>query len=418
MDSSCSYLNSFASKGWAMGSIFGTGAAQTTSGPTAAREAVNKARAALQGRNPDLVLLYCSSDYRYDEVLQAVRRETNDAPLIGASTAGAFTADDVGANSVAVGLFALDEIRFFTGLAEGIDRSPEQAVSRIISNIPVDVAGYPHRTVLLLADGMVGNGEEITLLVGNAAGPNTRVVGGLAADDFKMERTVVFHNDQVAEKAAAICLMASKKPMFTAVCHGHRPLGVPRKITRAEGNVLYELDDRPAWDVWKEQTSEAAKKLGIDVQKVEHSGQLTAFLTNFEMGLRIDQENYKMRFPIATHADGSMTFSCSIPTGSTIAIMDGSDHEQQIAASRRAAEDVLKVANAGGFERFAGALVIECAVRRFLLGDRFDQAPAAIRDVLGTIPMLGAATYGEMRLEPSEYSGYHNTTTVLLLLPE
>lgn len=207
--------------------------------------------------------------------------------------------------------------------------------------------------------------------------------------------------------------------MFTGVSHGHRPVGKPRTITRAERNVLYELDGQPAWEVWKDHTRDSAAKLGIDVRKLESSGQLPVFLTNFEMGLRTGPDTYKVRFPIAVNPDGSMTFSCSIPSDAPIAIMDGSDVEQQVEASRRAARQALENAAAQGYDRFAGALVVECAVRRFLLGDDFCRAPTAIRETLGMdIPMLGAETYGEMRLQPGQFSGFHNTTTVLLLLPE
>ena len=35
-----------------------------------------------------------------------------------------------------------------------------------------------------------------------------------------------------------------------------------------------------------------------------------------------------------------------------------------------------------------------------------------------SIPMLGWETYGEIRLEPGQFSGFHNTTSVVLLLPK
>ena len=81
-------------------------------------------------------------------------------------------------------------------------------------------------------------------------------------------------------------------------------------------------------------------------------------------------------------------------------------------------ESVKKAAEEGGYSKFVGAIVMECAVRLFLLGDNFRKAPEAITSVLGDIPMIGAETYGEIRMTPGEFSGFHNTTTVVLLLVE
>ena len=380
-----------------------------------AREAVSQALEALGETSPDLVLLYCSSEYDYQAAVKTVRALTDNAPLIGSSTAGEFTQSRVELGSIAVCLFASDDIRFFTGMAQGMDTDAETAVGNIIANIPLDDPNYPHRCIFLLTDGMAGNGEEITLLISNMAGPNTQTIGGLAADDFKMERTVVFHNDTVADKSASICVMASKKPFYTSVNHGHCALTGPMKVARAQDNVLYEVDGRPAWEVWKECSKEAAAKLSIDVEAIESPGEVAKFLSNFELGLKTGDGSYKVRYPMSVNKDGSVNFTCTIPDGATICIMDGHDPERQIDAARRSAQQVKQAAEADGYSTFAGVLVIECAVRQFLLGDRFHEAPGAMLDVLDGIPMIGAETYGEMRLEPGQFSGYHNTTTVSLL---
>jgi methyl-accepting chemotaxis protein len=351
--------------------------------------------------------------------VSTVRELTGGAPLIGCSTAGEFTESDVALGSVAVSFIRSDDIRFFTGLAENIDEDPETALGNIMTKIPLEVPGYPHRCILMLTDGMVGNGEEITLLVSHVAGPGAKIVGGLAADDFKMKQTVVFHNDRVTEKAASICVMASKKPFFTSVNHGHRPMTAPMKITRAVGNVLHEVDGRPAWEVWKDHTSADAAEMGIDLDQISDSGDVAIYFSNFELGLHIGEGQYKVRYPMSINEDGSINFTCTIPEAARMCIMDGRDEQRQIQASRDAAEQVKLAARQAGFEKFAGGIVIECAVRQYLLGDRFPLAPRAIGEVLGEdTPLIGAELYGEMRLEPGEFSGYHNTTTVVLLLPE
>ena len=382
-----------------------------------ARNAVEQAQAKLGDGSPDLVILYCSSCYDYSRVLAAVREYTGGAPLIGASSAGEFVEGNVASGSVAVSLVCSDDIRFFTGLAEEVDRDAETAVEHIISQIPLEVPDHPYRCILLLTDGMVGNGDEILLMVANMCGSSASIVGGLAADDFKMKRTVVFHNDCVTDHAASICVMASRKPFYTAVQHGHHPFSDPMRITKAADCVLHELEGRPAWEVWKELTAEQAAVMGIDVDAIQKSGDVIAYFSNFTLGLRTGDSAYKVRQPQSINPDGSINFTCTIPNGAVVCIMDGRNAGEQIRASRTAAEQARQAAEADGYGAFAGALVFECAVRQFLLGDGFEQAPGAVQDVLGKdVPLIGAELYGEMRLAPGEFSGCHNSTTVVLLL--
>ena len=121
---------------------------------------------------------------------------------------------------------------------------------------------------------------------------------------------------------------------------------------------------------------------------------------------------------MSVNDDGSMNFTCTIPNGAVMCIMDGRDAERQIGAAQQAAERARAAAAADGHGTVAGAIVIECAVRQFLLGECFHEAPERIRAVLDGAPMIGAETYGEILLRPGEFSGYHNTTTVVLLLVE
>jgi methyl-accepting chemotaxis protein len=97
--------------------------------------------------------------------------------------------------------------------------------------------------------------------------------------------------------------------------------------------------------------------------------------------------------------------------------MDSSNLENQINAAEKAARIARKSAENAGHSEFAGIIVFDCAHRQMLLGDRFSEAVDRFKRVLPDVPMLGLETYGEIRLEPGEFSGFHNSTSVVLLLP-
>lgn len=91
-----------------------------------------------------------------------------------------------------------------------------------------------------------------------------------------------------------------------------------------------------------------------------------------------------------------------------------SPKEAQIEAAKNAARRAMGKA---GDTEIAGALVFECIVRATILDDQFKNSVEAIKSELN-VPFLGFETYGEVCIETGEMSGYHNTTTVVMLFPK
>jgi methyl-accepting chemotaxis protein len=402
-----------------METTLATGLSKGKNGAAAAKKAVLRAKEKLGSSRVDLSMVYSSSEYDHREVVDVVREATNNAPLIGASTAGEFTEEKVERGSVAVGLLSSDDIKIFTALAEGVKEDPEAAIKEVLAELHDNVEGYPYLTAILLVDGLSGVGEEITLLASYLFDKELRIVGGMAGDDFKMEKTFVFSDDKVCTNAVSACLLASKMPLFTGIKHGHIPLSRALKVTRAEGNVLYEINNKPAWAIWKEETAGAARKKGIDVEKLKTPSDIGRFFANYILGLATEKEGeYKIRWPASINEDGSLNFTCGVVEGSVFRIMDGSNLENQINAAEKATRLARQSAENAGYSDFAGILVFECAVRQLMLGDRFSEAVDCFKKVLPGVPMLGWETYGEIRLDPGQFSGFHGTTTVVLLLPK
>ena len=112
-----------------------------------------------------------------------------------------------------------------------------------------------------MVDGLSGVGEEVTRLALYLFGKELKMVGCIASDDFRMEKTFTFifvDDDVCVPMRLVLCLIASKMPLFTGMKHGHTPLSRALRATRAWGNVLYEINIQPAQEVWKNETAEAA----------------------------------------------------------------------------------------------------------------------------------------------------------------
>lgn len=338
-----------------------------------------------------------------------------DAELIGCSATGEFTERAVTNDGVAVALVASDTRQFFTGLGTGLGENVSGAVREAVADLPSGVDGYPYLSAINLHDGLKGGGEKLALVTQQKLGPNVSFVGGSASDNYNLAATHVFRNGTVVEDAVALALIASKRRPIITVDHGHEPISDPVEVTDAEGCVVRELDGRPAYEVWKDAVRERVREeFGVDVDELDTDDlALTKVMGEFEFG--IDQGRaYKIRWPrVEVMESGALHFAVEIPEGTVFRVMHGTG-EKQIESAREASREAME--NAEGTE-IAGAFVYDCACREIILGDEFPAAVDAIDEELG-VPFSGFETYGEMCMQMGQLSGFHNTTTVLMLLPE
>lgn len=392
---------------------FVTGIAEGQDSYKAGQEAALDALKKLGDKKADLSIVFASSKYDYKSVVKGVREATGHAPLIGCSSAGEFTEEKVGRETVVCALINSDTHKFITGLGKDLKADEIKALQEASAGLPKSVEGYPYSSSILLIDGLIGKGEESVLAALNVLGPNVKFSGGAAADDLKFKETYVFCGDEVLSNAVSLAFVASRIPVVIGVKHGHSPVSATLTITKAKGNILYMINNKPAFQVWKECLREQARQDGIDVDKLKDPSEIGSFLIRYELGLLIG-ENYKVRVPLSVNEDDSINFACTIVEGAVIRIMK-SPPQEQIASAKKAAEIAF---NSARGTKLAGAIVFDCVCRGVILGDQFYKGIDAIKSVIGNVPLIGFETYGEIAMEMGQLSGFHNTTTVILLLPE
>jgi len=354
-----------------MSTKMATGLSKGEDGIKVAQEAVEIAKKKLGEQRIDLTIVYSATNYNYEDVVATVRKFTQNAPLIGCSTGGEF------------------------------------------SQVSPKNAEYPHRAAIIFMDGLAGKGEEIAIAAVNALDIETKLVGGAAGDDLKFKQTFVFCNDLVLADAVSICVIDSKTPFYTGVKHGHIVLSETLQVTKSQGSVLFEIDNRPAWEVWQEKTAVDASKKGIDVHKLNETTEIGNHLICYEMGIPMGNDDYKIRVPLSKNKDGSLNFACTIPQGLSFNIMKSVKEKQTESANKAVS---LALSEVPENTAIAGALIFDCVCRGLILGNDFYMAVDEFKKVLGKIPLSGFETYGEVCYVKGEFSGFHNTTSVVFLL--
>jgi hypothetical protein len=96
-----------------------------------------------------------------------------------------------------------------------------------------------------------------------------------------------------------------------------------------------------------------------------------------------------------------------------MSIGDASAADAARAATRDAMEQVKKE---GGVPK--AALFFDCVATRLRLGDRFGAELGAVAEELGDLPFAGFNSYGQIVRSEGQFSGFHNCTAVVCVLPD
>lgn len=394
-----------------MATKFSTGIAENPNSFKAGQEAAKQALEKMGKEHADIALVFASIEYPFDDVIKGIKSVIGNVPIVGCSSAGEFTNEKVTKGGVAVGLIQSDTHKFFSGIGQNVKEDQVKALEAASIPFPHLVQGHPYRSAMLFVDGLIGKGEETVLAASSVLGPTVKFSGGAASDVLKFDKTFVFGQGKALNDAVSVCFVASEKPMILSVKHGHHPVSKSLKVTKSKDNILYEIDGLPALEVWLDNLKDKLQN-GKTVSDKSTKEDISKFLMQHEAGL-MTGSNYKLRFPASVNPDGSLNFVCSIPEGSVFKIMDSNDADQ-IASARIAAENALAAAKG---IKIAGAIVFDCACRSMLLKDKFPLAVEEIKKTLGDIPIIGFETYGEIAMDEGQFSGFHNTTTVIQLIP-
>lgn len=359
----------------------------------------------LGGVSPDAVVLFASSRYDYTELLRSVRSTCHPEVMIGASSAGEFTSDTPHEHSAcAIGLRA-PEMRFTAGVGRQVNADPHGAVGQMLASFRgIQKRDYAYRTALVMTDALAGHAETLVEQITLGTGGSYQLVGGGAGDDARFHRTHVFYGEEPVTNGVVALEILSNVPIGIGVEHGWRPASRGMRVTAAEGTRLLSLNGFPAVQAFEEH----AENTG---QQFNSAEPLPFFLHNV---LGIDSGvGYKLRVPLSVTEDGSVNCAAEIPVGSTISIMSATTTPAE--AAQRAVSSALAQLHG---RRPGAALFFDCVATRLRTGRDFGLELGTIQEALGPAPFAGCNTYGQIARADGQFSGFHNCTAVICVLPE
>ena len=393
-----------------MATRIGSGASTRSEVIAAATEATQVALSRIGGGRPAFGFLFAGPQYDLRRAMRATKEASGNAAIVGSSTAGEFTEAGLQHNGMVVMLVASDGTSHHVAFAEGLKDNHKKVANDLGSALPdarrlARAQGRHHLTTVLLTDGLAGTGEELVAKMFENSSSGRQIVGGAAGDEGGFQETVVGAGAQATTNAAAALHVFSNKPWGIGVDHGLRPTTKQMRVTRASGNVVHEIDEAPAFEVYQRHAAERHVRL-----TPQSAG---PYMIANELGLHFFDRIMRARAPLSVGADGSLRCAATIPEGSLVTILDG-DPTSMVQAAKRAAEEARD--RLGG-AKAAGVLVFDCVCRGMILKDRFQDEIEAVRSVFGDAPIAGFLTYGEIAKYAGLLDGWHNSTAVVAAIP-
>jgi hypothetical protein len=333
--------------------------------------------------------------------LQALLTAYPTSQCLGCSTAGEIHGALVHDHrlSVAVARFSNTRIR----RAEATVSKPEDSAAAGME-LANQLRDPDLKAVLVLSDGLQVNGSELARSLSQHLGPDVAVTGGLAGDGAHFQRTwVVSSQGPVSGCITAVGFYGSALRHAHGSKGGWDAFGPARLVTRAQGNILFELDGKPALALYKSYLGDRAAGLPA-----------TALL--FPLSLQDPEgrnENIVRTILAVDEAAQSLTFAGDIPEGRLAQFMRA-NFDRLVDGAGAAAEGL---GNSGLSPTLAVA--VSCVGRRLVLGERVDEEVEATLEALppGT-QQLGFYSYGELCPQTSGACGLHNQTMTLTVIQE
>jgi len=392
-----------------MGTNAGVGMSHHRNPKEAGREAAEKALQAAAIKRPDFVFMFASVGYDQRTLLDAVREATGRAPLSGGSGEGVIAGAEADESNFSVAVMAVgsDELRFSNAIATNLKEDSDGAgrtIARALKGkVRADTLG-----LIVLADGLTFNFDRFVAgLEGELKLDHLLpIFGGTSADNWQLKRTYQYCDDQITSDGVACALLSGSARVAWSVRHGCVPIGGERKVTRCEGNIIYEIDGKPVLEVLKEYL------VGDEIDNWNKA------VVNLCVGFKApqhmkDYDEYLIRFmPARDDKAGSITISTEVPEGTSI-WMTRRDHAKIAAGVDRMADEIKAII---GTQRPKMVFQFDCAGRgKVVLRDqqKLELLEALQRKVQPEAPWMGLYTYGEIG-PVGERNCFHNYTAVVL----
>lgn len=260
--------------------------------------------------------------------------------------------------------------------------------------------------LFVVSEGSFVNGSSLIEGLEKGMKTNISITGGMCGDDDRFEKTLASYKENPKEgEVVLIGFYGDTLDISFASFGGWTPFGPERKITLSKGNILFEIDGKPALDLYKyylgDKASELPQAALLYPLNVIPEGKIEAVVRTI---LSINEEN------------NSMVLAGDVPVNAKVQLMMAS-----IDSIASGAQHAAEIANEDRKNPAELALIVSCVGRKLVMNQRVEEEIEQVQEVIGkSTAIAGFYSYGEIAPFNGKNTSceLHNQTMTLTLISE
>ncbi len=363
----------------------------------------------LNGAKPDTIILFATSHHRrhYQKILNRVAEITGARQIAGASGAGVLTDEmeiERQAGIAAMALPASSDFAASSFVIPDLQENNFRAGEKLGHFLRQDQI---NRTEMMLLFPDPFSFQSHLFFEGfESVGGYVPIAGAAASEDGGEEKTWQFGDGRTFFDSVSGLAFSGKVDCEIGLTRSCQPFGEPLQITRSEGNMIYEIEGRPAYDMLLESISHIEFDNPNQLfQKVFLGMPVRSFQTDFS-------SNYLIRNIMGINAKKGM-LSCVSPVEEgefvTFTVRDRDlarrDLHHMLTDMRLRFQD----------KKPAFGFYFNCCARGEMLYGEPNHDIQMIREEFPGLPVVGFFGYGE--LAPLDHVNHlHQHTGVLAMV--
>ena len=342
-----------------------------------------------------------------ETIFEEIKSIFKDGHIVFGSASGDISAHSVTDETITITAIEFEKSSFIIKTTNvlndnnEVERDSFTVGKDLINQLPHD--GLKH--VFVVSEGSFINGSQLTKGMNSSTEDNILITGALCGDEARFEKTISSYNENPKPgEIVAIGLYGESLEVTFSINGGWTPFGPERVVTKSEGNVLYELDNLPALDLYKKYLGEKANELPgaallypLNVKSVEDNNSIVRTILNID-----EKEN-------------SMILAGDIFKDSNVQLMM-TNVDNIVNAAEKAAISAAEARE----NKPELAILVSCIGRKLVLDQRVEEEVEEVMEVVGEATTItGLYSYGEIAPFIGENNcQLHNQTMTITLISE
>lgn len=327
-------------------------------------------------KDADLVFIFADNVFFQTETCYTQLHEMfPHAHIVGCSSSGNVLGVEISDGDIVATVVKFKNSKV---LLASIDVEPGKNAREIGMQLMSKLDSPELRHAIIISDGLLINGSELTNGLNQAC---VSVTGGLAGDGTRFGKTWVMADSPARAGRIAALGFYGDITVKSGCSAGWNEFGADRIITKSIGNIVYEIDDEPALNLYKRYLLEQAAELPASGLRFPLSIQAT----------KTDRAVIRTLLAIDETAK-SMTFAGDVPQGHLCKLMH-TNLDSLVESARLAAIEAQPTS-----QTEAGlCLLVSCVGRRLVMGQLTEDELEVIQEKLGSDTYItGFYSYGEL----------------------